>query len=43
VTISSNNGVAFAKGTAFASGYIEDYYYYPFPEETTSGTITITS
>lgn len=43
VTISSSNGVAFAKGTAYASGYIEDYYYYPTPEETTSGTITITS
>ncbi|HEU5270082.1 MAG TPA: hypothetical protein VFU36_09165 [Jatrophihabitans sp.] len=43
VTISSNDGVAFAKGTAYVSGYIEDYYYYPFPEETTSGTITIAS
>jgi len=42
VTISSNDGVAFAKGTAFASGDIQDYYYYP-AEETTSGTITITS
>ena len=42
VTISSDNGVAFAKGTAYASGYIEDYYYYP-AEETTSGTITIAS
>ena len=41
VTISSNNGVAFAKGTAYASGSIETYYYYPYPEETTSGTITI--
>ncbi|MFL6162008.1 MAG: hypothetical protein ACJ74U_07250 [Jatrophihabitantaceae bacterium] len=44
VTISSTNGIAFKKGTAFASGYIETYCcYYPPPEETTSGTITITS
>jgi hypothetical protein len=42
VTISSNDGVAFAKGTAFASGDIQSFYYYP-AEETTSGTITITS
>lgn len=42
VTISSDNGVAFAKGTAYVSGFIESYYYYP-AEETTSGTITITS
>jgi hypothetical protein len=41
VTISSNNGVAFAKGTAFASGSIFDYYYYPASQENTSGTITI--
>ena len=42
VTIASNDGVAFAKGTAYASGSIQSYYYYP-AEETTSGTITITS
>jgi hypothetical protein len=43
VTISSNDGVAFAKGTAFAQGYIASYCCYPTPEETTSGTITIAS
>ena len=42
VTISSGNGVAFIKGTAFASGDIQSYYYYN-DEETTSGTITIAS
>jgi hypothetical protein len=42
VTISSTNGIAFKKGTAFASGYIEAFCCsYPPPQETTSGTITI--
>ncbi|HTZ43167.1 MAG TPA: hypothetical protein VMB79_04840 [Jatrophihabitans sp.] len=42
VTIASGNGLAFAKGRAYAAGTIQSYYYYP-AEETTSGTIAIKS